>query len=120
MDRQCRNRLAYGPATEDELERKKLLVIDLSMRNPLNRKIAGAMLARILSDSEMDLVPIEKAPILKQNLVRLRDERVRNRFFDAFAANGRYWYQNDHERVMDLYGSHGNRLPMGFGTILWR
>ncbi|MBF0370482.1 MAG: DUF4338 domain-containing protein [Magnetococcales bacterium] len=91
LDRQCRNRLVYGPETEAESDGKNLLVIDLSQRNPLNSRIAGSMLDRLLSDPDLDQTSPEVAPMLKQNLERLRDDRIRKRLlalFDRLAAIG--------------------------------
>jgi hypothetical protein len=51
VERQCRHRLAYGPATDVEDAQDRVLVIDLSLRNPLGRDFTGAALDKILNES---------------------------------------------------------------------
>lgn len=51
VDRQCLMRLSYGEAATGEkakTEHGKVLVVDLSLRNPLHSDFAGAMLDRLL------------------------------------------------------------------------
>lgn len=84
LDRQCRNRFVYGAESSDELMREKILVIDLSLRNPLNREIAGRMLAKIVSEKELENVSVESAPELARNLARLRDRQVQDRLIVLF------------------------------------
>lgn len=84
LDRQCRNRLVYGDESPDELMREKMLVIDLSLRNPLNREIAGRMLAKIISEKELENFSAESAPELARNLTRLRDRQVQDRLMVLF------------------------------------
>lgn len=84
LDRQCRNRLVYGAESSDELMREKMLVIDLSLRNPLHREIVGRMLAKIVSEKELETVSVESAPELVRNLARLRDSQVQDRVMVIF------------------------------------
>ncbi|MEI7995041.1 MAG: Druantia anti-phage system protein DruA [Methylococcaceae bacterium] len=82
LDRQCRNRLSYGQEYDNEYSDDKLLVIDLSLRNPLHPDFAKLMLERLLTDSDLDTVTHEVAPYLASNLKRLRDKRVQERLFN--------------------------------------
>ena len=84
LDRQCRNRLVYGESSDAEKARNGLLVIDLSLRNPLSQGISGQMLNRILSDPALEQIPAESVPLLKRHLTKLRDERVRKRVLNVF------------------------------------
>jgi hypothetical protein len=84
LDRQCRNRLVYGPESVDEALREKMLVIDLSLRNPLHREIAGRMLTKIVSELELTTVATRSAPELARNLSRLRDPQVQDRLMVIF------------------------------------
>lgn len=84
LDRQCRNRLVYGPESVDEALREKMLVIDLSLRNPLHREIAGRMLTKIVSELELITVATRSAPELARNLSRLRDPQVQDRLMVIF------------------------------------
>ncbi|QQS53743.1 MAG: DUF4338 domain-containing protein [Candidatus Competibacteraceae bacterium] len=84
LDRQCRSRLVYGAESSNELMREKMLVIDLSLRNSLNREIVGQMLTKIVGDKELQTVPVESAPELARNLARLRDSRVQDRLIVIF------------------------------------
>ncbi len=84
LDRQCRNRLVYGAESSDEAAREKMLVIDLSLRNPLNREIGGQMLAKIIDEKDLESVSTESAPELARNLAHLRDSRVRDRVMGIF------------------------------------
>lgn len=48
VDRQCRHRLAYGASEKGEAGREGVLVIDLSLRNPLVPGFADSLLDRII------------------------------------------------------------------------
>lgn len=84
LDHQCRNRLIYGVELPDIENKEKLLVIDLSLRNPLHPEFVKRMLERLLSDSELDQTPPEFAPMLARNLARLRDDQVQDRLLELF------------------------------------
>ena len=84
LERQCRSRLVYGPESADEALREKMLVIDLSLRNPLNREIAGRMLTKMVGELESITVAAKSAPELARNLSRLRDPQVQNRLMVIF------------------------------------
>ncbi|CAO3426270.1 hypothetical protein [Azospirillum argentinense] len=93
VDRQCRNRLAYGPITDVEDARENVLVVDLSLRNPLSLGFAGALLDRLLSDPGLKgLVESGNDPVASYNYARLGEPRVRERLLallDRLAALGR-------------------------------
>lgn len=84
LDRQCRNRLVYGVESTDEGLREKILVIDLSLRNPLNREIAGPMLTKMVGELESITITARSAPELARNLSRLRDPQVQDRLMVIF------------------------------------
>jgi hypothetical protein len=48
--RQCSHRLAYGNESAAEDARENVLVVDLSLRNPLSSEFSGAALAKLLGD----------------------------------------------------------------------
>lgn len=54
VERQCMHRLAYAeqPSTEEEA-REKVLVVDLSLRNPLSTGFAGPLLAALLNQPDI-------------------------------------------------------------------
>jgi Mrp family chromosome partitioning ATPase len=80
LDRQCRGTLAYGTDAQQEAPEQNLLVIDLSLRNPLSPVVAGPMLDRILQDQS--LAP---TPSLDYNRQRLADPVVKQRLLDLFS-----------------------------------
>ena len=84
LDRQCRSRLAYGPESSDEAMNEQLLLIDLSLRNPLSREIAGRMLAKMIGELELTTVAIKSAPELARNLSRLGHPQVQDRLMTIF------------------------------------
>jgi hypothetical protein len=76
--RQSRNRLAYGSEREDT--RTDLLVIDLSLRNPLAPEFALRVLDGILNDAGfLDHVAADPDSVAAANAERLRDAQVRRR-----------------------------------------
>lgn len=85
LDRQFRTRLVYGASGEDEGRPDNLLIIDLSLRNPLRRDIAGPMLDRILLDPSWDTNNQYLSQTLKSNLARLRDPMVKGRLLGLFS-----------------------------------
>jgi hypothetical protein len=84
LEWQCRNRLIYGDELPGRENKGELLVIDLSLRNPLQPEFVKRMLERLLNDHELDQIPIELAPMLARNLTRLRDAQVQNRLVELF------------------------------------
>lgn len=88
IDRQCRRRLAYGPETPEEQAAERVIVIDLSLRNPLARDFMERALDCLLDD----LGNAEGAGrISERNRPRLTDPRVRIRLrllFDRLIALG--------------------------------
>lgn len=83
ISRQIESRLAYGsPAPEEDADHA-VLVIDLSLRNPLRRDFASACLEKMLSDEDL-LQSAADEPSLAWNLKRLADPQVRERLFLLF------------------------------------
>jgi hypothetical protein len=86
VDRQCRSRLAYGHEISAEDARDNVLVVDLSLRNPLAPSFSGKLLEKLLADSDLQAharTGIE--PNFSQNFDRLATHaRVRERVLDLF------------------------------------
>ena len=90
--RQSRDRLAYRSEDDAEDARADILVIDLSLRNPLVESFFGKLLDVILSDPGLNTTIGEgRAPIAAKNREALRDRRVRQRLkalLDKLVAMG--------------------------------
>lgn len=87
VDRQCTHRLAYGDDGEaSELPRGKVLVIDLSLRNPFNADFAGPLLDKLLADNEiLALAGSHPESDIAWNVRHLSNPTVRARLMDLFA-----------------------------------
>ena len=86
VDRQCRHRLAYSlqPAA-DEVAREKVLVIDLSLRNPLSREFFDALLNRLLQNQKLrEFAQSGDDPNFTRNFDRLNHPVVRTRLAELF------------------------------------
>lgn len=78
--RQCRGRLAYGQGGEGEPSSPGLVVVDLSLRNPLAPDFVLAVLDAILDDPGfVAAVAAEPGGPPAANAAKLRDARVRDR-----------------------------------------
>lgn len=91
--RQCRGRLAYGESGEDSPS-PGLVVVDLSLRNPLAPDFVLAVLDAILDDPAfVAAVAADSNGSAAWNALRLRDGRVRDRLratlADAVALGAR-------------------------------
>ena len=87
VDRQCQQRLAYTVEPQpDEAARENVLVVDLSLRNPLTPGFAGPLLDRLLGQAELRAAA-ERDPDgdLAWNLRHLGHSVVRERLLDLFA-----------------------------------
>jgi hypothetical protein len=79
VSRQCRHRLAYGSITEDE-KANGLLVVDLSLRNPLSATFLDTLIDRTLLDPGLKkAVSGQNEPIARRNVELLSLPRVRER-----------------------------------------
>jgi hypothetical protein len=86
-NRQCEQRLAYAnKPKEDEDAREKVLVVDLSLRNPLTSGFAGLLLDKLIGQPELK-VAAETDPDgdLAWNLRHLAHPTVRSRLLELFA-----------------------------------
>jgi Druantia protein DruA len=80
VDSQCRARLAYGAKSTDEDAADKVLVVDLSLRNPLQRDFAEGLLDRLLRSRALQQHAREGTePNFTRNFDRLSQPRVRDR-----------------------------------------
>jgi len=88
VDRQCRMRLSYGEAATGEkakTEHGKVLVVDLSLRNPLHSDFAGAMLDRLLKNPALAAYAKSNADLnFTESFRRLSQETVRKRLLGLF------------------------------------
>lgn len=88
IDRQCRTRLSYGEAATTEkakTEYGKVLVIDLSLRNPLHRDFAGAMLDRLVNNPALAAYARSDLDLnFTENFRRLSQDTVRRRLLSLF------------------------------------
>lgn len=90
LTRQTGQRLAYGAPSDDEQARHGLVVLDLSLRNPLRRAFAGACLRRILDDPALGAQALPGTTLCR-NLDRLKHPRVQERLcalFEKLADRG--------------------------------
>lgn len=85
VDAQCRARLVYGDKSAAEDATDKVLVVDLSLRNPLQRDFAGGLLDRMLQNKTLQAYAREGAePNVARNFDRLGQPRVRERLLTLF------------------------------------
>lgn len=85
VDRQCKNRLAYGDDPIEEDTKDKVLVIDLSLRNPLNHDFLNALLSRLLSNPALiEFANSNFDPNLTNNFNHLSNPIVRDRLYKLF------------------------------------
>jgi len=91
IDIQCRQRLAYGPVNEQlESAQAGVVVLDLSLRNPLSPGFARLMLAKLLSDDEVRARAAADSRV-ERNHRRLSHPQVHERLlavFDRLAIRG--------------------------------
>ena len=84
IERQWRTRLITS-AGADASEGDSLLLVDLSLRNPLSRDFAGHILGRMLTDPAVrGHAKSGSDPNFSFNFERLSDVRVQGRLFDLF------------------------------------
>lgn len=80
VERQCRHRLAYGATSADEDARSDVIVIDLSLRNPLGATFFSRLLDTLLTDpalaatigGDRDMIAARNHALLSLPLVRER------------------------------------------------
>lgn len=87
VNRQCEQRLAYGTEPEkDRSPREKVLVVDLSLRNPLNADFAGPLLDKLLTDVEVQAIAASQQDSdIAWNVRHLSNPMVRERLLALFA-----------------------------------
>lgn len=84
VERQCEHRLAYSVTPEaDENAREKVLVVDLSLRNPLAPGFAGPLLDKLIGQPDLKkAAAAEPEGDIAWNLRRLANPTVRKRLLD--------------------------------------
>ena len=87
VERQCEHRLAYAQTPgKDEDARDKVLVVDLSLRNPLAPGFAGPLLEKLLSMEELkEAAAADPEGDLAWNIRHLSNTTVRQRLLELFA-----------------------------------
>ena len=101
VSRQCRGRLVYGSPSTEEDARDRVLVIDLSLRNPLNPEFFRLLLDRLLLDEPlMRSIAEGKHPIAKRNVELLNHGEVRRRLETLMGRMTRLGYR---ATVRDLW-----------------
>ena len=84
IEQQWKARLTAGP-TRDTSEEHSLLLVDLSLRNPLSREFARRVLDKMLSDSAVRRHAESGVdPNFSFNFERLADTNVQGRLFELF------------------------------------
>jgi hypothetical protein len=81
VSRQCEHRLIYERGvTDEEQARKQVIVVDLSLRNPLNQDFVGPLLNRLVTDADITrAAALHPGGDLAWNLHRLADLKVQSR-----------------------------------------
>ena len=87
VSRQCDQRLAYAMKPQaDEDARERVLVVDLSLRNPLASGFAGPLIDKLLGQPELQAAAAaDPDGDLAWNLRHLAHPTVRQRLLDLFA-----------------------------------
>jgi Domain of unknown function (DUF4338) len=87
VDRQCLQSVAYGNESDStEQAREKVIVVDLSLRNPLNQDFAGPLLDRLLSDEELaESAAAAPESDVAWNLRHLADPLTKDRLLALFS-----------------------------------
>jgi len=92
VERQCGRRLAYGPESATEDARENVLVVDLSLRNPLASEFSGPALAKMLIEPALAALATSGADAnFTWNFQRLSHPTVRARLlalFDRLVSRG--------------------------------
>lgn len=85
VERQCRHRLAYGPPADIEDARDRVLVVDLSLRNPLGHSFAAAALEKVLAEPAVQQHAASNTDAtFSWNYLRLGNATVRERIISLF------------------------------------
>lgn len=85
VDAQCRARLVYGDQSAVEDATDRVLVVDLSLRNPLQPEFAGGLLDRMLQNNSLQTYVREGSePNVSRNFDRLCHPLVRERLLALF------------------------------------
>ncbi len=80
VERQCRHRLAYGPIMPEEGARSDVIVIDLSLRNPLADSFFSGLLDTLLNDPALvSMIANNRDAIAARNHALLNIPLVRQR-----------------------------------------
>lgn len=80
VERQCRHRLAYGTNSADEDARSDVIVVDLSLRNPLAANFFSRLVDTLLNDSALRrLINVDRDTIAARNHALLSIPSVRER-----------------------------------------
>jgi hypothetical protein len=84
LNRQCQNRLVYGTESVEDEESLPLVLVDLSLRNPLREGYVDEMLGKVVEDLVAVVDLDDTATTIGRNLRRLQDPRVAARLTGIF------------------------------------
>ncbi|MGH6925215.1 MAG: hypothetical protein ACRED5_15900 [Propylenella sp.] len=121
VSRQCRHRLAYGDITSDE-SAGDVLVVDLSLRNPLSAHFVDSLLDTLLADTGLkSALAGSSEPVARRNIELLSQPRVRARLralADRLVALG---YRATVRELWILIArmAFGSRSRGDFGRLDW-
>ena len=115
VERQCEHRLAYAVAVEPgEMAREKVLVVDLSLRNPLAAGFVGPLIDKLISQPALKkAAESEPEGDIAWNLRHLSNRMVRQRLLDLFGRLAAAGYR---ATVRELW-IWAARLVLGSGRI---
>jgi len=85
VDRQCKQRLAFGPVLKEEDPQAKVIVIDLSLRNPLNASFVGSLLDCLLNNNSIKNFALSDTDLdFSRNYKHLSNKIVKDRLIALF------------------------------------
>lgn len=85
VDRQCKQRLAFGPVQKDEDAQDKVIVIDLSLRNPLNTSFVGSLIDCLLNNNSIKKFALSNMdPDFSRNYKHLSNKIVKDRLIALY------------------------------------
>jgi hypothetical protein len=110
LNRQCQTRLVYGAEPEDNEVDLPLVLVDLSLRNPLREGYADVMLQKVTTDL-LSVVDLEDSDTtIGRNLRRLQDSRVAARLTGLFERLADTGYRATMRELWNLL----SRLCLGY------
>jgi hypothetical protein len=113
LNRQCQTRLVYGRESVENEENLPLVLVDLSLRNPLREGYVDVMLRKVVVDLVAAVDLDDAGTAIGRNLRRLQDPRVAARLtglFQRLADSG-------HRATMRELWILLSRLCLGYRSV---